>query len=321
MYWQELTTGIYPWDLHDEGVDTVLDNLQNEAGCNAAYLIALMHHEKRPLHDNYYHHNPVRKRYVAEDSRIYWHPHPEAYENSRIKPLPSERDFLKDTDWLNVFVKAQRQRGMKTGAEISHTPLDKRRAATEFSDCIQRDIYGRTLAREGHHAAGQQLCWNNPDAVAYMVALVTDLATNYDLDMIQTCNYLFHQGNSGDHPLLGVSLGGCFCTHCEKAAARAGLDWEQVKNTVRYWANVLTHASIETNEDLLLLKRGDSSAVMLLLEYPILFDWLRFRCNGITEYFKELSSAIHAANPRIDFRYNSCWQRPELVGLDREYSF
>ena len=58
MLWKELTTGIYPWDIHDEGIENILDNLQKYAGNNAAYMLALMHHEKRPLHANYYPHNP-----------------------------------------------------------------------------------------------------------------------------------------------------------------------------------------------------------------------------------------------------------------------
>ncbi len=308
MYWHELTTGIYPWDVHDEGIETILDNLQNEAGCNAAYMISLMHHEKRPLHDNYYHHNPVRKRYVAEDSRAYWLPDPAAYVDSRIKPLTSDREFLKGTDWLDVFVKAVRKRGMRPGAEISHTPLDKVRAGEEFADCIQRDVYG--------HRLGQQLCWNNPDARAYMTALAVDLVTHYDIAMLQTCSALFAAGRANLHPLLGVTLGGCFCDHCKAVAGAAGLDWDAITRTVRSWADVLTRATVELNEDRLLLNRGNSTPAMLLLEQPELFHWLRFRCESTTSHFAQLSAAIHAARADVDFRLNTCWPRAERVGLD-----
>lgn len=51
MYWNELTTGIYPWDIHDEGMERILDNLQEHAGNNAAYLVSLVHHEKRPPYE------------------------------------------------------------------------------------------------------------------------------------------------------------------------------------------------------------------------------------------------------------------------------
>lgn len=314
MYWKELTTGIYPWDMHDEGIESILDNLQNHAGNNAAYMLAVMHHEKRPLHDNYYHHNPVRKRYLAEDSRSYFTIHPESYKNSRIKPLPSDREFLKGTDWLELFTKALRKRGMSPGAEISHTPLDSVRGAGEFSDCIQRDIYGN--APDHRHFTNQQLCWNSPDARAYMCAIATDLVTHYDIDMIQTCSFLTNQGKLGIHPFLGVTLGGCFCANCEKEARKKGLDWDLIRSTVRHYADIMNRATLESNEDWLLLQRGDSSAVMFLIERPELYQWLKFRTESITRYFKELSEAIHTANSKVDFRFNTCWPEAEFIGQD-----
>ena len=60
---------------------------------------------------------------------------------------------------------------MGTGAELSHTWVDKERAATEFADCMQKDIYGQ--------AFDQQMCFNNPDVRAYGIALYCDLAAGY----------------------------------------------------------------------------------------------------------------------------------------------
>jgi hypothetical protein len=113
-----------------------------------------------------------------------------------------------------------------------------------------------------------------------------------------------------------VTLGGCFCASCKASAQEAGLDWEQITATVRYWADVMTRATLEANEDWLLLNRGDSTATMLLLEYPELYAWLKFRCDSISRYFEELSSAIHSANATIDFRFNTCWPQADLIGQD-----
>ncbi len=319
-YWKELTTGIYPWDIHDEGIETILDNLQEQAGCNAAYMLGVMHHEKRPLHDNYYHHNPARKRYLAEDSRAYWKPDPKMYKNSRIEPRTSDLDFLKGTDWLELFCKALRKRGMKPAVEISHTPLDKKRAVSEFSDCIQRDIYGNALrpivpGRNNTHA-GQLLCWNSPDARAYVSAMMVDLATNYDIEMIQACTYLYYEGIAALHSILGVTLGGCFCDNCEKEARKQGLDWDAMKRVVLRYADIMLRKSLEDNEHYMLIERSDASDVMFLLENPEFYAWLKFRCDSTTRYFKEISEAVHAAKPGIDLRYNTCWPRPDYVGQD-----
>lgn len=61
MRFQEVIGSIYPWDIRDEGIDAILDNLQQRALCNMVYLIAVEIGHKRPITDDYYPHNPTRK--------------------------------------------------------------------------------------------------------------------------------------------------------------------------------------------------------------------------------------------------------------------
>ena len=84
----EIAASLYAWDLADEGVEPIADTLAETAAVNSLYLVALMHHEKRPLTDFYYPHNPKRKTYFPEDSRAYWRPHANTTA-SAIKPLTS----------------------------------------------------------------------------------------------------------------------------------------------------------------------------------------------------------------------------------------
>ena len=112
----EVVASLYAWELHDEGVEHVLDNLQSMAQVNSVYLISIMHHEKRPFTSPTFPHNPVRKTWQAEDSRCYWHPDMSLY--GRIKPQLSSFSWLSDTDWLNQLTKAARKHGLKTGAEL-----------------------------------------------------------------------------------------------------------------------------------------------------------------------------------------------------------
>jgi hypothetical protein len=149
-----------------------------------------------------------------------------------------------------------------------------------------------------------------------MCAIATDLVTHYDIDMIQTCSFLYNDGNLNIHPFLGVTLGGCFCSNCEREARKAGLDWDLIRGTVRHYADIMNRATLQSNEDWLTLSRGDSSAVMFLIERPELYQWLKFRTESTTRYFKELSEAIHAANSKVDFRFNTCWPEAEFIGQD-----
>ena len=134
----EVTASLYAWELHDEGIEKILDNLQSMAEVNSVYLISIMHYEKRPFTSPTFPHNPVRKTWQAEDSRCYWHPEMSLY--GRIKPQLSDFTWLSDTDWLDVLTKAARKRGLKTGAELSHTLVDLDTVKKDLLDCTQRDI-------------------------------------------------------------------------------------------------------------------------------------------------------------------------------------
>src|SRR5665213_3963449 len=82
----EVASSLYAWDLHDEGIQQILDNLQQMAGVNSVYLVVLMHYERRPLTSPTFPHNPVRKTWQAEDSKIYWpvsYTHLRAHETGR----------------------------------------------------------------------------------------------------------------------------------------------------------------------------------------------------------------------------------------------
>ena len=310
MFFSEISGSLYAWDLADEGIERILDNLQEMTCCNSVYLIALMHHEKRPLTDYFYPHNPVRKTYCPEDSRAYFRPDPEFY--GRIKPATSDRDFLKGTDWLQVLIDSARKRGMKTGVELSHTLVDSERSQTEFPDCIQHDIYGNRL--------GKLLCFNNPDAREYVIGLFSDLTTNYDADYIQTCLIPFNSGRSSSHEaarILGTTLGGCFCQSCEKAAQDAGIDLGQIKAALLPIANSIARPNLEQSHENSLLSASNTSATAVLMENPELFEWLLFRRDSLVSFFKDIHDRIHAIRPTIDLRLNAyISSNQELSGLD-----
>src|SRR5271157_6628442 len=62
---KEVAASLYAWDLVDEGCEPIMETLKETAQANSLYLVALMHHEKRPLTDFYFPHN-ARKTYFPE---------------------------------------------------------------------------------------------------------------------------------------------------------------------------------------------------------------------------------------------------------------
>ncbi|HLT60035.1 MAG TPA: hypothetical protein VK020_02530 [Microlunatus sp.] len=327
----EIAASLYAWDLADETVQRCLDNLQALAGVNSAYLVGLMHKEKRPLHARFYPHNPVRKYYAPEDSRAYWRPDPAAYPG-RIKPLTSERDFLAGTDWLDELIKDARSRGMKTGCEISHTVIDANVAREQYPDVLQRDVFGNAVGTfEAIEAQRALPCLNHPDVREYLAALVTDLVANHDIDFVQSCLVMFGSGYGRSNTVggaraawsevLATSTGGCFCNSCRDKAVAEGLDWDEIVREVRHLNLVHTGRDLEEAHEGQLLRESNYSEAELLLENAAFASWLAFRRRSIDELFQLIGQAAHDARPEIDFRYNTYMARPELAGLNFTTAF
>ena len=216
----EVSASLYAWDLHDEGVERILDNLQGMAAVNSVYLIGVMHPERRPLGGGTFPHNPVRPTWTAEDARCYWHPELGRY--GRIKPRLSDHDWLNRTDWVRTLVDAARRRGLRVGVENSHALVDKGRAEGEFADCAGRDIQGDiTHVRPWLRV----LCPNHPDVREYAGALYADLTVNYGVDYVTSAIVSFDEG--------GPERGGCFCASCHRTAQEWGFDLARAQRALR----------------------------------------------------------------------------------------
>lgn len=272
----EVTGSIYPWDVHDEGIDLLLDNMTSIAGVNSVYLIAVMHQEHRPFNnDNLpgtftFIHNPARSFWDAEDSRAYFKPQLDLY--GKIKPLMSSQAWLTNTDWLKLVLDKAHARGLRAGVEVSHTyiPVEVLNAHPEYK---QRDINNQAVDRP---------CTNHPDVREYLVTLYGDLAKNYDVDYIQTCMLLFSRS---DEPTKG---GSCFCDACKHKAKSMGFDLEAAMP---------------------ILKDNPHAE-------PQLTNWRNFRKSCTTDIYKAVTDRIHQENPRIDFRLNDLNDRTSGLTLE-----
>jgi hypothetical protein len=271
----EVSASLYPWDLHDEGIERIFDNLQSMAEVNSVYLLGIMHYEIRPFTSPHYTHNPVRLNWQAEDSRCYWHFDLSMY--GRIKPVPSDFDFLRETDWVRVFTTAARKRGLKVGVELSHTLVPLEFILNSYADCAQQDIHG---VSHPVFARSYPLCPNSPDAQVYVKALFCDLAKHYDVDYLQTCMLPFMPG--------GADKGGCFCPNCVKAAEAKGIDLKKIQ------AVLLKNSTAE----------------------PELGAWQKFREDSMVNFFRIMHEGIHATKPHCDLRYNDCFATAHNWGLD-----
>lgn len=326
MYIKEVAASLYPWDLADEGVENILDNLTNYAGVNSVYLVGIMHNEKRPLRELYYPHNPKRKFYTPEDSRVYYRMDLDNFKNTPLKPIFTEVDFLKGKDWLDELIQAARKRGMKVGSEISHTIFDSKRAMKDHYHLLQKNVKGELVKQCVGANRTKLFCPNQEQVSEYIVKLFFDTVKNHDIDFIQSCLILFAEGSvvkfnnaiSDDDELevlLGTLEGGCFCDSCREKAIALGYDFDQIRTDLSRLYDIVTQAGLQELVERKLLDQGNLTASGFLLENPSFYQWLEFRQRSITTLFQRISDEIRTANSKIEFRYNTYLKYPELAGL------
>jgi hypothetical protein len=261
----EVDTQIRAWTMQDEGMDYILDTMQQMCGINNLYMVVVMHKEHRPYQAPEFPHNPARDVWEAEDSRVTFFPDWDRYGD--VKPLLSDVDWIREKDWLKLMVEACRERGIAAGAEVSHFPIPQS-MVKRHPDWQQRKIDG-SVWRDN------RFCPNNPDVRAYVVALFGDLAANYDLDYIQTCQHLFEGNNS-------IEKGGtCFCPHCIAEARKMGFDLEAAIPKLQ------ANPECQPEKD----------------------QWLDFRKHSTTEFYRLISEEIAKVkmNPKCHLRYNDTY--------------
>lgn len=302
----EVASSVYAWDMHDEGVDSVLDNLQDLSHVNSVYLIALMHKERHPWpNDTFFPHNPIRREYMTEDSVAYWQPDFNRYDG--IRPaVPG--NFLAGQDWLELLVDRAKTRGLKVGVELSHTMLGSDRLAAEYPDVRQIDIFGKPLATthigENHFVP----CMNNPDFRRYVQQLFCEVSERYPIDYVLNCimpfplpaKYLLTEYEEEMEPWAWITRSpvgsGCFCPSCVKRAKEAGFDLLKARD------GLLKLAEYEGGTPA--LKDTNISPMELLLEHREFMDWLEFKCMSVTSFYEELNTALKRVRPDIDNRMN-----------------
>jgi hypothetical protein len=212
-------------DLHDEGLGTVLDNVQNRAGAGGL-TVAASYHEGRDL----FPHNPLRKVRFLEGGALFFRPEERRYEGLRIQPHVSEL-AREAEDVFGELVAEAGRRGMEVHAWTVFLHNDT--LGVRNPDCAPRNVFGDAYVTD--------LCPANPDVRAYTRALAADVA-RLGVTSIFAESLHYHPLEHGyAHeryfielgPLSRYLLGLCFCEHCVEAARERGVDADAVVRFAR----------------------------------------------------------------------------------------
>ena len=255
----ETSAFAFATDLADEGVETVLTNIQERAGLDGI-TPAFVYHAARDV----FPHNPKRKVHLLDRGELCFRPDPARYEGLRIQPRVSpvahEHDVLAET------CRAAEQRGLRVHAWTVFLHFDR---PDEYPGCVTRNAFGDPYPAD--------LCPANPDVRAYVRALVSDVA-RYEVATILSESLHYHGLEHGYHHeryfiQLGARarflLGLCFCEHCSVAAGRLGVDSGAVRNAVREelervfaGGGPARHDDELTREELLAIADGELAAYL-----------------------------------------------------------
>jgi hypothetical protein len=220
----DTSTFAFATDLHDEGIETVLDNVQYRAGLGGL-TVAAVYHEARDL----FPHNPVRRLRFLEGGVTYFRPDPTRYRGLAIQPRMSA--LARETDILSELCDAAERRGLDVHAWTVFLHTDWVVGGSE--EHAERTAFGDPCLTE--------LCPSNPDVRGYVRALSGDVA-RLGVKTIVAESLHYHPIEHGYHHEryflhLGARtrflLGLCFCRHCLVAARAAGVDTDAVHRFAR----------------------------------------------------------------------------------------
>ncbi|MFH1570229.1 MAG: hypothetical protein ABIL09_19715 [Gemmatimonadota bacterium] len=215
----------YLWDLVDDGIEDAVRRLRQEVGLDAVS-VATAYHTFQQLRPQ----RPGRKLLVADRAAVYFRPDLARYRDTAIRPHVAE--MARRGNPLERLAGACQAQGLDL---ISWTVCLHNTYLSElYPAAAQQTAYGDPL--------GWHLCPGSDDARSYLVALCSDLVSNYGCRRIEleSCNFGGY-GHSHHHPKDGVELGAggryllglSFSEGCRRRAAERGLDADALAGWVR----------------------------------------------------------------------------------------
>lgn len=212
----------YPWDLADEGWDQALPRIA-ELGITTLRVAASYHSVQ-----GYFPRNPKRP-VLRADAAVYFSPEAALYAETPLRPRPSR--LLPEIGELGDLTARARAEGLRVVAWT--VCLHNATLAAAHPDAAQLDIFGQR-----HPAA---LCPANPDARAYVQALVRDLVRHQAVDGVELeaahyASWLHHPHRkvaAPPDPVREQLLSLCVCQYCTAAAEAEGANVERLVDGAR----------------------------------------------------------------------------------------
>ncbi|HXF10848.1 MAG TPA: hypothetical protein VN625_08695 [Desulfuromonadaceae bacterium] len=278
----------------DEGVEPVLDFLQNKGAINTLFLTTFTY--GRGLSGRQVPGQPFPDHGKQESDEKTFHggnyalPHPEFYTKTVLKQTRAPE--FGDLDIVATVLPAARKRKMKLFCSIEDVFRGDTPGVREVSEV---DLQGRK---------GGGLCLYNPDVRAFWTGLAIDLCKSYDIDGI----LFFNERNGPLLNALGASHAQsiassrvtCFCEHHQRAAKAAGVDFDRAREGYTKLDRFI--------QDALANKRPADGYFVefwrLLVEYPEIIAWDRLFDAAKHQVLAEVNAAVKSVRKELQVGFH-----------------
>lgn len=293
---------ISPISFVDEGVDAVLDTLQERIGVNVLLIGTIswlgLKVGRRISHalEGWPDHG-VAAPYTMQGGS-YIKVRPEYYSRTMIKDFASHDPELAGKDILDLVIPAAKARGMRVIPEFME-PLFKYAGhgsannvmIPNMPQCLEIDLLGRYASEP---------CISNPDYRRWWHGIVEEHCRSYGIDGIMWCN----ERNSPLDRMVQGQAPGCFCATCRHEAAERGIDVERVRAAFRP-----VHAFFEqARAGAPFVDGALIEFLRVLLQHPEVLIWERFWLERSKDLDRELYGIVKWCNPDLSFGLN-VWNR------------
>jgi hypothetical protein len=263
----------YAWDLAESGVLESIAEFRS-LGLNTVTYAGSYHAGKflRP-------HGKTGKVYFPEDGTVYFKADAKRY--GAIKPAANS--ILKDRDILHELSERS-----EMAANVWLVGLHNTLLGTQHPEATTANAFGDRYV--------YSLCPSHPEARAYLLGLAKDVTESYAVSGISIESPGFAPYAHGFHHEFALNqpnrwldnlLGLCFCEHCVKGAASAGIDAKALRERVAKDISDYLSSDIDFPADM--AEAFWLADTRLDGELKAFLDW---RCRVVTSLVSEVRSTV-----------------------------
>lgn len=275
----------------DEGVNGVLDTVQQRAGVNTL-LIATFSYGRgiegrqipgQPLPDHGKQEYDTHTFHGGDYAAV----HPEYYQDTIFKNFRAPE--LGDFDVLGDVVPNAKKRGMKSYCwfEDVYNP----RLLDNFEKVAEVDVYGRKTG---------SACLNNPYIRNFLISLVEDWTKSYDVDGVMWCSERQGPLNHVIDARRGRATVTCFCNYCVDKGRREGINVERAQQgfmILDQWVRAAWSQPRPTDGYLVTFWR-------ILVEYPEILAWEKLWTDSQHEVYGRIYGTAKSINPHLEVGFH-----------------